>query len=154
MWIKQHAIAQRNLTDFAKYEMVKDIETYLRSIGELKMKDKKGPKHNTREELAKKAGLSASQIQKAKVVDKEADEETKEKLRKGSVKIGAVKKQIDQSKKAQPEDPHYSKRMAMEALNKWIRKFKSELPLDCTMKAQDLVVMINGLIPNDNADQI
>jgi len=85
-WIKENAISQRNLTDYAKYELVHDIEKLLLEIGK-KKKEESGdigrkiqrghmsqmtdaklidnqeesipekPKHSTREILIKKAAF-------------------------------------------------------------------------------------------------
>jgi len=107
VWIKKNAMHQRNLTDLVKYELTKEIEVLLLNIGKKKESDagkvggrghKKGlsqitnplETHNTRDKLSKETGISKGQLAKLKVIEKEADEETKEKLRKGETTVGKV----------------------------------------------------------------
>jgi len=140
IWIKENAISQRNLTDFQKYELTKDIaglrealiekgrenkahgqtapgKTLLLQITEALEPDETPPppvtfidheaikviaeKHDTRKELAKKAGMSTGQFAKAEQVDKMVDEETKELLRKGQTTIGREYQKI---KELKPKD--------------------------------------------------
>lgn len=137
IWIKENAISQRNLTDFQKYELTKDIaglrealiekgrenkahgqtapgKTLLSQITEALEPDDTPPppvtfidheeikviseKHDTRKELAKKAGMSTGQYAKAEQVDKRADEETKEQLRAGQTTIGREYNRLQLSK--------------------------------------------------------
>lgn len=138
IWIKENAISQRNLTDFQKYELTKDIAGLrealiekgrekereagkmgrekqlggLLQITEPRDEDEPPPvtfidheeikviseKHDTRKELAKKAGMSTGQYAKAEQVDKRADEETKEQLRAGQTTIGREYNRLQLSK--------------------------------------------------------
>jgi len=137
IWIKENAISQRNLTDFQKYELTKDIaglrerliekgkKKYNETVGRpskeksllqiTTISDDETPpppvtfidheaikviaeKHDTRKELAKKAGMSTGQFAKAEQVDKMVDEETKELLRKGQTTIGREYNRLQLSK--------------------------------------------------------
>lgn len=139
IWIKENAISQRNLTDFQKYELTKDIAGLREALiekGREKRKETEGrppkeklllqitadsytdpdtpsppvtfidheaikviaEKHDTRKELAKKAGMSTGQYAKAEQVDKRADEETKEQLRAGQTTIGREYNRLQLSK--------------------------------------------------------
>jgi ParB-like chromosome segregation protein Spo0J len=126
VWIKENAISQRNLTDFAKYELIKDIKEILAAKGKGTQGRKasstsKNTPHNTRKKLADKAGISPSQIQRAELIDKKADEATKEKLRKGELKIGKVHNEL--TGKAPKE---FSFKRAAKELEKWARKYSEE----------------------------
>ena len=99
IWIKDHALSQRNLSDFARYELVKDLQAMLGGIGKQKQKEKgvkksTEEKHNTRDVVAKKAKLSPSQVAKAKHIDEVADEETKQELRDDKTTIGKAYKKV------------------------------------------------------------
>ena len=99
-WIKENAISQRNLNDYQKVELLKEIEQLSKEIGRKKMSHNKersvqmDKPHSTRKELQKKSRLSSGTIARAKVIEKKADEETKEKLRKGETTIGKVYKDL------------------------------------------------------------
>jgi hypothetical protein len=125
IWIKENAISQRNLSDFAKIELIAEIETILKSVGKEKMALKSlSPKknsHNTRQLIAEKIGVSEGQISKAKIIEESADEETKDKLRKGELKIGTVHKELKEKK-----EPVFSYKRAAKNLEKWARKYSEE----------------------------
>lgn len=129
VWIKENALSQRNLPDYAKFEMMKELESILIEMGKKKKGDsrKAGPKvdtstekFSTRKELSKKSGVSVAQIKKAKVIDKVADEETKEKLRTGKTTIG---KEYEKVKDAKPISDHEKLMIGSHELDKWIIKY-------------------------------
>lgn len=143
LWIKENAIAQRNLTDFQKYELAKEIEDMLSATGKKKQAEKgsgkasrtfgtnaktekAAEKHNTREELSKKIGVSGRQIAKAKVIAKEAPEEVKEEVRKGKKTIGKAYDEVkkDKPKKTNPKNDNIKLKNASRELRLWIQKYK------------------------------
>jgi hypothetical protein len=132
IWIKENAISQRNLTDFAKFELVKDIEVMLKHEGKKKQGDKtkkeKTEKHDTRKILAKKAGISPTQVAKAKVIDKKADEKTKEKLRKGETTIGKEFKKVKPKTRGTQKDGFNTIKMANASrkLSEWVKMYEKD----------------------------
>jgi len=155
-WIKEHALGQRNLTDFAKFELIADLESIYREQGKKNKKiaienrgkeeEDKVPivKVNARKELAKKSGISPTQVAKAKKVFDLVDEATKVKLRSGEEKLGKVYDEIT-------EKP-VKKNILTEAetltdsvvsLNEWADKY-SKLPYfkEYIILMEDLIDMI------------
>ena len=130
IWIKENAVSQRNLSDFAKFELIKDIEGVLKAEGKKKQGEKEVllqiSKHNTREKLAEMAGMSPAQLAKAQKVDKVADEETKKKLRKGEVKIGTVHSKLKEKKEEELSDTS-KLNLAAKELERWVVKHSEEL---------------------------
>ena len=129
IWIKENAISQRNLTDFAKYELIKDIEESLKAKAKERQRNAgKGiktdePKMTVREEMAEKIDVSPSQLRKMKKFDEEAPVELKEKVRKGKVKLGTALKEIEP--KTEPTDKLKLETAAKE-LEKWVIKYSDE----------------------------
>lgn len=127
LWIKENALSQRNLTDFAKYEMIKSMEQDLKAIGLKHMGYKSMfaeiETHNTRELLAEKAGMSSAQIAKAKELEEQAPENVKEELRAGKIKIGTAHKELKKKEKPVYNDIDDMFKAAKE-LKKWIKKHK------------------------------
>ena len=129
IWIKENAISQRNLTDFAKYELIKDIEEVLKVKAKERQKNAgKGiktdePKMTVREEMAEKIDVSPSQLRKMKEFDEKAPVELKEEVRKGKVKLGTALKEI--KPKEEPTDNAKIKTAARE-LEKWVIKYTDE----------------------------
>ena len=103
LWIKENAVSQRNLNDYQKVELLKDIEQLSKEIGRKKMSRsvQMDKPFSTREELQKKSGLSSGTIARAKVIDKKASEEIKEKLRKGETTIGKVYNELRSQEQGQ-----------------------------------------------------
>jgi len=131
IWIKENAISQRNLPDFAKYELLKDIESLLKEEGKKKKvkgrmefyKEASKERHNTRKILAKKSGISEAQLAQAKVIDKRASKKTKDKLRKGETTIGAEYKKIKDTKPVSDKERLDS---AANELDKWVLKYSDD----------------------------
>jgi hypothetical protein len=150
LWIKENALSQRNLSDYAKYEMIKSIEADLKSIGIKHMRYKSMldeiNTHNTRELLAEKSGLSTSQIARAKVIEEQAPESVKEDLRAGKIKIGTAHKDIKKKEKAAYNDADDALKAAKE-LKKWVKKHtKNELLKDLLQEVKPFVDKINNLV--------
>jgi hypothetical protein len=148
IWIKENAISQRNLTDYAKYELVHDIEVLLLEIGkkrksEVNIGNKNAsvtndisvsdddqpseslpekPKHSTREILMEKSGLSSGQIVKAQSIYNKAKDEVKERLRKGETTIGAVYKELKKDTTKVNTDIELLD-SAAKSLNKWMGSY-------------------------------
>jgi ParB-like chromosome segregation protein Spo0J len=138
IWIKENAIGQRNLPDFAKYELMKDVEEILRGEGRLKqahgktapgkaLEEEIKEKHDTRKKISEKTGISERQIAKAKVIEKKADEETKEKLRTGKTTIGKVYKEIHTPSPGVISDSEILLTGA-KSLQKWVDQY-SDVPV-------------------------
>ena len=126
-------VLRRHLPDFAKYEQLKAIEEPLKQEGKKQqgkrtdllsqVTESKKP-HNTRQELVTKSGLSSGQIAKAKVIDRNADEATKDKLRKGKTTIGKVYNQLAAEKSGW--DNIQTLNAAIDSLKRWESKFCTE----------------------------
>lgn len=96
-WIIRNQLARRNVPDFVRCELVLPLEDELKADAKRRQirkpansvppnlaEQKKG---DSRDEVARIAGVSHGNYSKAKKLMAEADEETKEKLRKGDVSI-------------------------------------------------------------------
>ena len=162
IWIKENAISQRNLTDFVKYELVKDIEALLLEVGRQKLTDcgknygishsqstdnkeqkplsiidkPSNPKHNTRQEVAKKLNWSTGKTAMAKVVEKQADEETKQLLRDGGTTIGRVYNDL---KKNVPDSVDILESAAV-SLERWVNKYSCEKIMFEFIKPVNLII--------------
>lgn len=137
LWIKENAINQRNLTPFAKFEMMKEVIEILEKEGKKKQvtryknraKEEEAG-HDTAKEIASKTGMSRTQVFKAKDLEENADEETKEKLRTGETTISAEHSKLKEKKapKEKKEKPVNEKKQLVKAekeLRKWIDKYRS-----------------------------
>lgn len=142
LWIKENAISQRNLSDYAKYELIKDIESVLKKEAKerqslagkgIKVEDKK----TVREEMAKKIDVSPSQLRKLKKFDEIASKELKKKAREGKIKIGSVLKE-----KQIPQEIPLEKKVsnAIKDLERFQSKYINEEQL------KEFVVKINAII--------
>jgi hypothetical protein len=111
-WIIRNQLGRRNLTDYQRGELVLHLETQYavkakkRKLAALKQGDQSPVKANlpergkgqTRDAMAKLAGVGARTYDKIKVIDKEASEEEKEDLRKGKTSINKVYSGIQREK--------------------------------------------------------
>lgn len=98
-WIIDNQLGRRNLPDFVKCELVLPIEAELKAEAKKRQGRRNDLKNippnlagssdqgDSRDSLAKIAGVSHGTLNKAKTLMKEADDETLEKLRKGKVSI-------------------------------------------------------------------
>lgn len=98
LWIVQNQLGRRNLTDFARCELALSYEAELKAEAKERKKRKSSgfvPQNSaeqmkgkeTREVLAKIAGVSRDTLMKAKKLANGADDETKDKLRTGEMTI-------------------------------------------------------------------
>jgi len=135
IWIKENAISQRNLSDYARFELVKGLEELIkadikqnRQYGKtapgkkMKEEDKK-PLRDSRKEFAEKAKMSPTKIAKAKIIEKKASPEVKEKLRKGEVTMGKVYEEVTKKKGKVKENTDKFEAGA-KSLEKWIKFYK------------------------------
>lgn len=99
MWIIRNQLARRNVPDFVRCELVLPLEEELKA----EAKKRQGQRNDlqnippnlagscgngdSRDSLARMAGVSHGNLSKAKKIIAEADEETKEKLRAGDLSI-------------------------------------------------------------------
>ncbi len=135
IWIKENAISQRNLSDYARYELVKDLEALIHedikknrkygktAPGKPMPEEDKQPLRDGRKEFAEKAKMSTTKIAKAKIIDKKASPEVKEKLRKGEVTMGKVYEEVTE-KKSKPKKNTDSFEAGAKSLEKWIKFYK------------------------------
>jgi len=106
VWIINNQLGRRNVSDYQKGELVLKKKDILLKKGKkqqgrrtdiLSIVDKKLLPHSTREEMAKDAGVSSGTMARIEIIAKEAPDEIKEQLRRGTVKIGAVYKKLKES---------------------------------------------------------
>lgn len=108
LWIIQNQLGRRNITSYARMEIVANLkpaieekakQRQLRGLSHAKDDDHdQGEPINTREILAKMAGVSEGTMRKGlKIVD-EASEEQKQKLRNGELSVDGVFKELEKKK--------------------------------------------------------
>ena len=106
LWIVENQLARRNVPDFVKCEMVLPLRDLLKEQGKRrqgwrardphvspKLAKREGPL-DSREILAQLAGVSHGMLDMAKKIIEDADEDTKDKLRKGELSIYGVYKEL------------------------------------------------------------
>lgn len=108
VWIIENQLGRRNVSDFAKYELLEIKEQVnLVNIGKekqgtrtdlLSTVDKMKP-HDTRKIIANTLGWSVGKVGMAKLVKQNANLETLQKLREGKLTINGVYKKVKTSKK-------------------------------------------------------
>lgn len=97
-WIIRNQLARRNVPDYVRCEMVLPLEDELKALAKKRQGWKKagsdvlpnlveGKKTTTQEALAEIAGVSHGSFDKARKLIDSADEETKDKLRRGEISI-------------------------------------------------------------------
>lgn len=96
LWIVRHQLGRRNLADFQRIELAER----LRPLLEQKEREHQGARsdlrqivagsQDTKQTIAKIAGVSRETVRKAEVILQEADEPTKDALRRGTRKIHGV----------------------------------------------------------------
>jgi len=115
IWMVNNQFGRRNLQDFVKGELMKELEELEKQKGQQIYKEKaifKGnqhsaplstmdnePKHDTRKIIADKLGWGIGKKARFDVVVKKAPEEIKEKLRTGEVSINQVYQEIKKEEK-------------------------------------------------------
>jgi biotin operon repressor len=98
IWIINNQLGRRNLTDFQRIELAERLRPMLEAKAKGKQQEgghEKVPQHfveplETRQAIAAIAGVSRETVRKAEVILEEADEPTKEALRRGKRKIHGV----------------------------------------------------------------
>mgnify|MGYP006916146716 CR=1 FL=1 len=122
LWIINTQMGRRNLTDFAKCELVLPLEATLKAVAKKTQGRRndltnfspnlaKSKKTDTREDLAQMAGVSHGNLDKAKKLIASANDETLEKLRSGELSIHTAytqmkdRKEEKQSLKTNPDEP-------------------------------------------------
>lgn len=91
-WIIANQFGRRNLTTFQRAELALKLESYFGAAA----KERQGARTDlpdfgkTREKIAHIAGVSEDTIRKSKILRDEADEETKDKLRRGEISLNAA----------------------------------------------------------------
>lgn len=121
IWMIDNQKGRRNLTDFVKYELAQVKADIIRERGRQAKIDSgklfgeghpkeevlsivdKTSQHNTQKEIAKELGWSTGKVAMADIVNKEAAEETKDKLRKAEISINAVYKDIKRKKQVEKQ---------------------------------------------------
>jgi biotin operon repressor len=98
IWIINNQLGRRNLTDFQRIELAERLRPLL--VAKAKAKQQKGGREKvlqnfaepveTRQVIAEIAGVSRETVRKAEVIMADADEPTKEALRRGRRKIHGV----------------------------------------------------------------
>jgi 16S rRNA G966 N2-methylase RsmD len=107
IWIIQNQFGRRNLALFTRSELALKLEPLIAAKAKENQIARKGGQHGTspqnsaelfpvetRVEVAKVAGVSHDTIEKAKLISKHADEDTKKQLRENKVSIHRVAKDI------------------------------------------------------------
>lgn len=115
LWIIRNQLSRRNLPDFVKCELVLPFEAELKA--EAKKRQIRKPatsvmptlasqkKGATRDELAAIAGVSHGSLDKVKKLVEEADDDTKEKLRKGEMSINKAYTSLKEKTNTAPKRP-------------------------------------------------
>ena len=94
LWTARHQMAQRNLSPFQRCELVAHLEPKIREEAKKNQGCRNLPegarRYNTREIMARMAGVSPSFWRKVSFVMEKADGETKHRLREGEISIHRV----------------------------------------------------------------
>ena len=118
LWMARKQLGRRNLKPFQKCELVIPLEEAIKKEAEKHRREKisktlkcgrmvqeTAPSMKTRDILAEMADVSHDTINKAKVIIQQADEDTKNKLRRGEMKIGAAYKKLQEEEEPKKPDP-------------------------------------------------
>lgn len=121
-WMLVHQLGRRNLNSYQRSELVLMLEPMMRkeaakrqatSTGgdepQLKQNSAEAGKRQTRDELAKMAGVSHDTIDKVKRISRDADEDTKEQLRSGKLSIRKAYQSLKQKDEGESEETEKSK---------------------------------------------
>jgi transcriptional regulator with XRE-family HTH domain len=119
-WIIRNQFGRRNLSAYDRSRLALQLENVIKAKAKERQKEFHGNQHTgaipqksaevqkpieTREELAKIAGVSRDTISKVKIIEREATPEQKAKLSKGVTKINTVYKEIKQKEDKPVETP-------------------------------------------------
>lgn len=154
VWIKENAISQRNLSDFARYELVKDIE-YIVKTEAKKRQSLAGqkvqidePPIDTRKEIADKINVSPAQVGKMKEIDQKADERIKRKLREGRINVAQAYRHVKERENPKKLTDKDKLEMAAKGLDKWIAKYQDDdLFLEFTDEVTAIAVRMRESLP-------
>ena len=115
LWIIKNQLARRNVPDFVRCELVLPLEAELKVEAKKrqirKAEDSVPPnlaaqkKGDSRDELARIAGVSHGTLDKVKKLVADADDETKEKLRNGEISIHSASKALKLKEKPDSGPP-------------------------------------------------
>lgn len=106
LWVMKHQLGRRNLTDYARAEVVLKMKDLLAAQAKERMLSGKrvepdptsnltgGKKGEVRDELASHAGVSAGTMHKVEKIAEMADEQTKQDLRDGKKSIHAAYQEL------------------------------------------------------------
>ena len=139
-WICKNQLGRRNLTPFQKAEVALKFKPLLageakeRQLAGLKKGDKfpvqenspERGKHEVREELASKAGVSSNTLGRVDYLSKHADDKTKQRLRSGDTTINAEYKRL---RKAEAKRARQEKKQTVVAIpdDQHVRLFVSNI---------------------------
>ncbi|MBE6909355.1 MAG: hypothetical protein E7474_07260 [Ruminococcaceae bacterium] len=115
IWIIRNQLGRRNLSDFQRCELVLPLEERLKAEAQKRKLSGKGllPDHvpnlahgleRTRDALAEMAGVSHGSLDKAKRIMESADEETKDRLRRGELSIHRAYSSLTEGNQKEEKD--------------------------------------------------
>ena len=117
LWIIRNQLSRRNLPDFVKCELVLPFEAELKAEAKKRQGQRNDLRNiwpnlaecsalkNSRDELAAIAGVSHGSLDKVKKLVEEADDDTKEKLRKGEMSINRAYTSLKEKTNTAPKRP-------------------------------------------------
>jgi hypothetical protein len=94
VWMIQTQLGRRSLTAYTRTQLVLKKEAMLKEEAAIRKTQKSAGVGETRELIAKEAGVSRDTVAKVKVIEQRADEETKQALHSGETRIHAVYKKL------------------------------------------------------------
>lgn len=164
VWILNHQLSRRNLTNFQKCELALKLKEMIsqkakenqRSRGVVSQKS--ANPIDTRETLANIAGVSHDTLSKVEKIIENAPEKEIQRLRNGEAKINTVYSRLKSSEKNQDpkEEDHDEKRFGLLLKEIDIRidkllKMKVELPDSCRKQLSELITKLEEMSENTNA---
>jgi anti-sigma28 factor (negative regulator of flagellin synthesis) len=126
IWIIKNQLARRNLPPHERARLALLLKPVIEEKAEKRMKvgkadpTQKSAEGETREEIARIAGVSHDTIRKSEIIEKEATEEIKQAVRKGEM---SVNKAFKATRNPKPKKPIIqTKPLAIEKVNDEIKK--------------------------------
>jgi len=113
LWIKEHQLGTRNLTDAQVWTLVKEIEEMLKAKGKetqgertdlLSTVDKTLEPHNTQKEISDKTGWSLGKVATAQYVDKHAEDDLKDEVYSSKKTFNKAYREIKEYKETLTEE--------------------------------------------------
>lgn len=124
VWIAKNQLGRRNLNSFQRCELVLPLKSALIVEAEKRRRNSisryrkcgetNGPGIDTRDILSEMAGVSHGLLRQVKIILDEADEDTKEKLRRGEIRVNTAYKQILAAKSPAKEQKRSEELIVME----------------------------------------